>query len=149
MLLADPDTAQTTRVCATHCPYCSLQCGMNLRSETEGSWAVAERDFPTNKGGLCQKGWTSTDLLHHPERLRTPLVRDSKSDSLRPATWEEALERIAAAIGRTQKIYGHDGVGVFGGGGLTNEKAYLLGKFARLALRTSQIDYNEIGRAHV
>jgi assimilatory nitrate reductase catalytic subunit len=33
-------------------------------------------------------------------------------------------------------------VGVFGGGSLTNEKAYLLGKFARVALRTSQIDYN-------
>ena len=33
-------------------------------------------------------------------------------------------------------------MGVFGGGGLTNEKAYLLGKFARVALRTSQIDYN-------
>src|SRR6266545_665428 len=31
---------------------------------------------------------------------------------------------------------------VFGGGGLTNEKCYLLGKFARVALRTSQIDYN-------
>lgn len=47
-----------------------------------------------------------------------------------------------AAIGRTQQLYGKDGVGIFGGGSLTNEKAYLLGKFARVALRTSQIDYN-------
>ena len=38
--------------------------------------------------------------------------------------------------------YGADAVGVFGGGGLTNEKAYLLGKFARVALGTSTIDYN-------
>ena len=38
--------------------------------------------------------------------------------------------------------HGADAVGVFGGGGLTNEKAYLLGKFARLALGTSRIDYN-------
>src|ERR1019366_5058184 len=38
--------------------------------------------------------------------------------------------------------HGKDSVGIFGGGGLTNEKAYLLGKFARVALRTSQIDYN-------
>ena len=43
---------------------------------------------------------------------------------------------------RTQETYGRDAVGVFGGGSLTNEKAYLLGKFARVALRTSQIDYN-------
>ncbi len=49
---------------------------------------------------------------------------------------------MSAAIHRTQQVYGRDGVGIFGGGGLTNEKAYLLGKFARVALRTSQIDYN-------
>src|SRR6202007_3025096 len=47
-----------------------------------------------------------------------------------------------SAIGRAQQQHGRDGVGVFGGGGLTNEKAYLLGKFARVALETSQIDYN-------
>ena len=38
--------------------------------------------------------------------------------------------------------HGPDAVAVFGGGGLTNEKAYQLGKFARIALRTSRIDYN-------
>ncbi|MBO0838960.1 MAG: molybdopterin-dependent oxidoreductase, partial [Actinobacteria bacterium] len=38
--------------------------------------------------------------------------------------------------------HGNDAVAVFGSGALTNEKAYLLGKFARVALRTSQIDYN-------
>jgi assimilatory nitrate reductase catalytic subunit len=54
----------------------------------------------------------------------------------------ECLDRIASGIRETQQRYGRDAVGVFGGGGLTNEKAYLLGKFARVALRTSQIDYN-------
>jgi assimilatory nitrate reductase catalytic subunit len=127
---------------ATHCPYCSLQCGMNLRSNEDDSWTVVERDFPTNNGGLCQKGWTAAELLNHPDRLRTPLIRDSRTSPLRPASWEEALQRVTAAIESTQEQYGRDAVGVFGGGGLTNEKAYLLGKFARVALRTSQIDYN-------
>jgi assimilatory nitrate reductase catalytic subunit len=134
--------APLTRACATHCPYCSLQCGMYLESDTNAVWKVTERNFPTNRGGLCQKGWTSTELLSNPERLLTPLVRNSRSEPLRPATWEEAIERIARAIEETQSKSGRDGVGVFGGGGLTNEKAYLLGKFARVALRTSQIDYN-------
>ncbi len=58
------------------------------------------------------------------------------------ATWDEALDRIAAETRRIQLEFGRDAVGMFGGGGLTNEKAYLLGKFARVALRTSQIDYN-------
>ncbi len=130
------------QACATHCPYCSLQCGMHVQVTAQQSWTVKERDFPTNRGGLCQKGWTAGELLGHADRLRTPLVRDSRSAPLRSATWDEALERIVAAIERTQQKYGRDGVGIFGGGSLTNEKAYLLGKFARVALRTSQIDYN-------
>jgi len=115
---------------------------MNLVPENGLLTVTPRADFPTNRGGLCQKGWTSTELLTHPDRLTTPLVRDTKEGELRPATWEQALERIATGIERTQQRYGRDGVGVFGGGGLTNEKAYLLGKFARVALRTSQIDYN-------
>ncbi len=114
---------------------------MNVVVE-DGRARVEARDFPTNKGGLCQKGWTAAELLHHPDRLLTPLVRDSKSSQLREASWDEALDRVAAETLRMQAEFGRDAVGVFGGGGLTNEKAYLLGKFARVALRTSQIDYN-------
>jgi assimilatory nitrate reductase catalytic subunit len=125
----------------THCPYCSLQCGMRLISNG-GAVTVEGRDFPTNRGGLCQKGWTSADLLTHSDRLQTPLVRDTKHADLRPATWDEALSRIAAEIRTIQQRHSRDAVGVFGGGGLTNEKAYQLGKFARVALGTSQIDYN-------
>ena len=126
----------------THCPYCALQCGMTLVPDADGLLAVAARDFPTNKGGLCQKGWTAATLLTHPDRLTTPLMRDGKGGALRPASWDMALDRIAWEFRRVQDQYGRDAVGVFGGGGLTNEKAYLLGKFARVALRTPHIDYN-------
>lgn len=102
--------------------------------------AVAPRDFPTNQGGLCQKGWTAGALLSSPARLITPLVR--VDGELRPASWDTALDRVASTILRLRREHGDDSVAVFGGGGLTNEKAYLLGKFARVALRTSQIDYN-------
>jgi assimilatory nitrate reductase catalytic subunit len=106
------------------------------------SLKVKSRDFPVNRGGLCQKGWSAAELLHHPERLQTPLMRDAKGRSLRAASWDEALDRIALEIRGAQASFGPDAVGVFGGGSLTNEKAYLLGKFARVALRTSHIDYN-------
>ncbi len=125
----------------THCPYCALQCGMTLRHEA-GAWSVQARDFPTNKGGLCRKGWTAASLLSAPDRLTTPLIRDRRGMHLRPATWDEALDRIVRDIGRIQAAHGRDAVAVFGGGGLTNEKAYLLGKFARVALGTANIDYN-------
>src|SRR4029078_5699214 len=126
---------------ATHCPYCALQCGMNL-ARAGRSLAVHPRYFPVNRGGLCQKGWSSTELLDHPERLKMPLLREAKGRALRPASWDEALERIVSEIRSAQASFGPDAVGVFGGGSLTNEKAYLLGKFARVALRTSHIDYN-------
>jgi assimilatory nitrate reductase catalytic subunit len=80
--------------------------------------------------------------LDHPQRLTRPLVRDSRDEPLRPTDWDDALGRIAAGFIRAQSQYGRDSVGCFGGGGLTNEKAYQFGKFARVALGTSAIDYN-------
>ncbi len=126
----------------THCPYCALQCGMNVKSDASGVKIVPRPEFPTNRGGLCQKGWTSTELLSHPERLTGPLMRTGKKEPLQAVSWDVALDRIASEISLVQERYGRDAVGVFGGGGLTNEKAYSLGKFARAALRTANIDYN-------
>jgi assimilatory nitrate reductase catalytic subunit len=69
-------------------------------------------------------------------------VRAAKNTPLRPASWKEAVDRTAAAIQRIQSAHGRHSFGLFGGGGLTNEKVYLLGKFARVALKTRSIDYN-------
>ncbi|UYQ62005.1 molybdopterin oxidoreductase family protein [Streptomyces peucetius] len=133
----------------THCPYCALQCGMNLRgvpqpdADAGTAVEVVERpDFPVNRGALCGKGRTSPSLLSSRVRLTGPLVRSHATGRLEPATWEEALRTIADRLRRTRETHGADAVGVFGGGGLTNEKAYTLGKFARVVLGTSQIDYN-------
>ncbi|MET9898194.1 molybdopterin oxidoreductase family protein [Streptomyces sp. NPDC006446] len=128
-------------VTPTHCPYCALQCGMNLTSSPGGGVEVTERaDFPVNRGALCGKGRTAPALLSSRVRLTSPLVRTA--GVLEPASWDEALARIAEGLARTRSEHGPDACGVFGGGGLTNEKAYALGKFARVVLRTSQIDYN-------
>lgn len=126
---------------ATHCPYCALQCGMGLVPVGD-SLEVRARDFPTNRGALCCKGWTSAELLDAPDRLTTPWVRPARGRPLEPATWRQAIERVTSGIRRAQAERGADAVGVFGGGGLTNEKAYMLGKFARVVLRTKNIDYN-------
>ncbi|MFI1714401.1 molybdopterin oxidoreductase family protein [Streptomyces litmocidini] len=129
----------------THCPYCALQCGMSLRPTgvPELPAEVVERtDFPVNRGALCGKGRTAPSVLSSRVRLTEPLVRRPDTGTLEPASWEEALSAVAEGLRRTRADHGPDAVGVFGGGGLTNEKAYTLGKFARLVLGTSQIDYN-------
>ncbi|MFE0704737.1 molybdopterin oxidoreductase family protein [Streptomyces sp. NPDC058872] len=129
----------------THCPYCALQCGMSLRptGDPELPAEVVERTgFPVNRGALCGKGRTAPSVLSSRVRLTEPLVRSPDTGALEPASWEEALAAVADGLRRTRADHGPDAVGVFGGGGLTNEKAYALGKFARLVLATSQIDYN-------
>ena len=126
----------------THCPYCALQCAQVLTTLPSGQGVeVGGRDFPTNRGGMCQKGWTSADLLRVPDRLTTPLVRTA-AGQLEPATWDQALDLVAGRLAGIRAEDGPDAVAVFGGGGLTNEKAYQLGKFARIALSTANIDYN-------
>jgi assimilatory nitrate reductase catalytic subunit len=125
----------------THCPYCSLQCGMVLegrRTLEVQAWP----EFPVNEGRLCRKGWTATGLRGHRERLTTPLVRDHPGGELRAASWDEALDLVGGRMRALRSEQGADAIGVFGGGGLTNEKAYQLGKLARVAIGTSQIDYN-------
>jgi assimilatory nitrate reductase catalytic subunit len=126
---------------ATHCPYCAFQCGIRLSGTADGLEVAGDPDFPVNRGALCIKGFTATETLAHPDRLRTPLVRNAEG-ALVPASWDEALSRVADAVRATQESHGADAVGVFGGGSLTNEKVYLLGKFARAVLGTRHIDYN-------
>ena len=123
---------------ATHCPYCALQCGQWVDHDGQ----VDAREFPTNRGGLCQKGWTAGALLRHPQRLTEPLLRIHRRAELAPATWDTALSHVSNRLRALRAAHGPDAVAVFGAGGLTNEKAYLLGKLARVALGTSQIDYN-------
>ncbi|MEU6779531.1 molybdopterin oxidoreductase family protein [Nonomuraea angiospora] len=118
----------------THCPYCALQCGMEIGP---GLAINPRTDIPANaSGALCQKGWTAGELLTNGERLTTPLLHGE------PVEWEVALDHVAERLSAIRAEHGPDGVAVFGGGGLTNEKAYTLGKFARVTLGTSQIDYN-------
>jgi len=125
----------------THCPYCALQCGMAVSTEPDDRGSGPAVGIAPTGGGLCQKGWTSAEVLSAADRITTPLVR-GRSGELEPATWDEALGRVAHRVREIQAAAGHDAIAVFGGGGLTNEKAYQLGKFARIALRTRHIDYN-------
>ncbi len=141
MISEQPTETELQPTTATHCPYCAFQCGMDLAGTPDDLRITGSASFPVNKGALCIKGWTAGAALAHPERLRTPLMRGSDGE-LHPTSWETALERIAQAFRDTRARYGPQAVGVFGGGSLTNEKSYLLGKFARVALQTPNIDYN-------
>jgi assimilatory nitrate reductase catalytic subunit len=125
----------------THCCFCGVQCGIQLK--VKGNKVVGFEpweEFPVNRGMLCPKGVKRYLQNEHPDRLLSPLVRSEHG--LREVTWDEALHRTVDAIHQIQSRYGRDAFAVLGGASLTNEKAYLTGKFARVALRTANIDYN-------
>src|SRR5262249_57209662 len=79
----------------------------------------------------------------HPERLSYPMMRSGgKGSPLERCTWDEALDYVVDRWQRIQATDGKDAVAVYSGSSMTNEKCYLVGKFARVGLRTRHIDYN-------
>ena len=127
----------------THCCFCGVQCGMNLKVADGRVFGVEPRDYPHNRGSLCPKGIVAYQQVDHPDRLKYPLIRrGGKGGRLERASWDEALDHV---VGRWQEIqarHGRDAVAVYSGSSMTNEKCYLVGKFARVGLRTRHVDYN-------
>jgi assimilatory nitrate reductase catalytic subunit len=135
-------TGQDEKLVKTHCCFCGQQCGIQLRvRENKVVGFEPWDDFPFNKGKLCPKGVKRYMQDEHPDRLKTPLQRVA-GKGFEPISWEAALSRVVGEIQRIQGAYGKDAFAVLTGASLTNEKAYLMGKFARVAVQTANIDYN-------
>ena len=125
----------------THCCFCGVQCGIQLKvKENKVVGFEPWEEFPVNRGKLCPKGVKRYLQNDHPDRLLTPLIRSETG--FQSASWEDALGKTERAIRSIQARYGKDAFAFLGGASMTNEKAYLNGKFARIALGTANIDYN-------
>jgi assimilatory nitrate reductase catalytic subunit len=135
---------ETDRLVATHCCYCGVQCAMYLKVSGSKVVGVEPRyDFPYNHGMLCPKGTTAYQTVNHPDRLTYPMLRrNGKGSPLERASWDEALDFVARRFREIQAEHGNDAVAVYSGSSMTNEKCYLMGKFARVALGTRHCDYN-------
>ncbi|SER98970.1 assimilatory nitrate reductase catalytic subunit [Gracilibacillus ureilyticus] len=135
--------AQSEKVYDTQCPYCSMQCKMQLIEQkivSRKQYKTIGKDNPTSQGRLCVKGMNAHQHALHNDRLKQPLMRIN--DELVPVSWETALRTIKNKFQQIQHEYGKDAISVYGSASITNEEAYLLGKFARVALQTKYIDYN-------
>src|SRR3982750_2037407 len=134
-------TVEPEKLVKTHCCFCGQQCGIQLKvRENRVTGFEPWEEFPFNRGMLCPKGVKRYMQGSHPDRLLDPLMRTDSG--FRAASWGEALDFTAGRLRALQERYGRDAVAVYGGASLTTEKAYLLGKFARVALGTRHIDYN-------
>jgi assimilatory nitrate reductase catalytic subunit len=127
----------------THCCFCGVQCGMYLKVAGGEVIGVEPRVFPHNRGALCPKGVVAYQQVHHPERLTSPMLRrGGKGGTLERVSWDEALDYVVRRWQALQAQHGRDAVAVYSGSSMTNEKCYLVGKFARVGLGTRHVDYN-------
>ena len=128
---------------ATHCCFCGMQCGMFLRTSQDSGKVVGVEpryDWPVNEGRLCPKGVLAYTQLDNPDRLLRPLVR--RAGRQVQTDWDDALDLVVKGIQSVQAKHGKDAFAVYSGSSMTNEKCYLAGKFARIAIGTKNIDYN-------
>ncbi len=128
----------------THCCFCGQQCGITLLAKDNKVIGFEPwMEFPFNQGKLCPKGIKRYLQGSHPDRLKCAYERDASAPGgFRPMGYEAAIARVASEIDRLQKQHGPQAVGCLSGASLTTEKTYLMGKFARMCLKTPYIDYN-------
>lgn len=72
------------------------------------------------------------------ERLTTPMIRENEKH--RPASWEEALDRVAAGFRAEIAVHGPRAFGMFSCSKTTNELNYVAQKFVRSVIGGNNID---------
>jgi NADH-quinone oxidoreductase subunit G len=129
----------------TICTHCGDGCKTTLGVRRADTGMEIVRGDNRDKSGtngdfLCIKGRYAFDFANHEDRLTQPLIR--KHGKLTPATWEEAFALIGKKFAEVRDKDGGSAIGVIGSTRITNEEAYLLSKFARVVLRTNNVDHH-------
>jgi assimilatory nitrate reductase catalytic subunit len=137
-------TDSPDRLVKTHCCFCGQQCGIQLMvKDDEVIGFEPWEEFPFNRGMLCPKGVKRYLQGSHPDRLTSALQRKpGPPGGFVPIPYPNGVKQVARRISEIQERHGNAAVAVLGGASLTTEKTYLLGKFARVCLKTPFIDYN-------
>lgn len=137
-----PGRDEPDAVVKTHCCFCGMQCGIKLLVKDNHVVGFEPwEEFPFNEGRLCPKGIQRYLQNDHPDRLLHPLIR-VQGKGFEELGWDAAMEKVISEIQKIQKNHGPDSFAMLSGVSLSNEKSYLVGKFARVALKTKNLDYN-------
>ncbi len=123
----------------TICPYCGVGCHIRLKVKDGRVVATLPAEGGPGEGRLCIKGWSAHEFIHHPERLRKPLIR--RGEGFKEADWSEALDLIAERLREIAYRHGADSIAFLSSAKATNEENYLLQKLARAVIGTNNIDH--------
>jgi len=132
---------QAEHAVTTTCAYCGVGCG--FKAEMKGSTVVRMvpwKDGKANEGHACVKGRFAWGYATHPDRLKTPKIRERITDPWREVSWDEAIGFAAARFKAIQAEHGRDAVGGITSSRCTNEETYLVQKLVRAAFGTNNVD---------
>lgn len=121
-----------------------MQCGLQLKvKENIVVGFEPWMEFPFNEGRMCPKGVARYLQNNHPDRLISPIER-VEGKGFQSIGWETAMSKTVSEIKRIQNTYGNDAFAMLSGVSLTNELSYMAGKFARVALKTANLDITAV-----
>jgi formate dehydrogenase major subunit len=136
------------------CPYCGVGCLLTFNIKNDHIQYVDGRDGPANKSRLCVKGRYGFDYIHHPDRLKKPMIRrenckktvelidpENMHQFFREATWEEALNFTAYVFNKIKSDKGTQSLAGFGCAKGSNEEAYLVQKLVRTGFENNNVDH--------
>ena len=126
-------------IITTTCIYCGVGCNLDLHVRNGVVVAVTPGRKGPGEGKLCIKGWSAHEFIHHPDRLKVPLIKEN--GTFREATWEEALDLIASRLNEIKSKNGADSLGFFSSAKATNEDNYMMQKLARVVIGTNNVDH--------
>ena len=123
------------------CTLCPVGCNVRLDERVHAlRRIVARENMAVNDEWICDKGRFLHQYVDHPDRLKTPLVREG--GELRPATWDEALGQIVEALSTIgSDACGPSAIGGVASARVSNEAAYLFQKFFRALVGTNNVDF--------
>jgi len=125
----------------TTCAYCGVGCG--FKAEMKGDKVVNMvpwKDGGANRGHSCVKGRFAFGYATHPDRITTPMIRESIAEPWRTVSWEEAIAFAARRLREVQETYGRKSIGAINSSRCTNEETYLVQKMVRTAFGNNNID---------
>ncbi|MCI8469046.1 MAG: molybdopterin-dependent oxidoreductase, partial [Eggerthellaceae bacterium] len=129
------------------CRFCGCGCGVIVEAKDGRLVSVTgDPDNGSNRGLNCVKGYYLASALYGDDRLTTPLIRDDKAtkgtpDGLREATWDEALDLVAAKLRETWKA-DKSRLAFWGSGQQPIVEGYCQAKFWKAGLLSNNIDPN-------
>ena len=130
-----------TRTVKTTCAYCGVGC--SFKAELRGNELVRmvpDKDGGANAGHSCVKGRFAWGYASHPDRITSPMVRESITDPWREVSWDEAIDYAALRLKEIQHAYGIDSIGGITSSRCTNEEVYVVQKMIRAAFGNNNVD---------